>query len=266
MFFTMETKMEKLMDNPYAWALLSLCTIISFLFAIYTWIVERKIKEISIDSATNEIIKQGKYPISKLDIKFDGKQIQDLSSSIFYIWNSGNDVINATDIVVSGLLKISCESGNILDARIIRQSDESNNFLISKFTSDSVEITFEYMDRGEGITLQILHMGCKDELSFICKIKGGNPIRDCLELRKNKGIKGFFTAFIDEMMPIFFCIFGFFVPAIVLEKMGISYKSNQILVALISILFVLLLMIFYIKIKKKIKEVFHRGIPNVLKK
>lgn len=68
--------MKELMNNPYAWALLSLCTIISLVFAIYTWIVGRKIKEISIDSSINEIIKQGKNPISKLDIKFEGNKFK----------------------------------------------------------------------------------------------------------------------------------------------------------------------------------------------
>lgn len=255
--------MKELMNNPYAWAFLSLCTIISFLFAIYTWIAGRKIKEISIDSSTNEIIKQGKYPITKLDVKFDGKQIQDLSSSIFYIWNSGNDVINAADIVTSGLLKISCDSGNILDVEIIRQSDESNNFLISKFKSDSVEIAFEYMDRGEGVTLQILHMGCIDELFFDCKIKGGKPIRDCLKLKESNGIRGFIT--IDEVMPIFISGFALFAPKVVLEIMGVSYKNNYILFSLIALLFAVLLMFFYLKMKKKIKKIFHRSIPNTLK-
>ena len=58
--------MEELMNNPYAWLVLSLCTIISFMFAIYTWIAGRKIKEISVDYFSNDIIKQGKNPIPKL--------------------------------------------------------------------------------------------------------------------------------------------------------------------------------------------------------
>lgn len=48
--------LEKLMSNPYAWLILSLCSIFSLLFAIYTWIVGRKITEISIDYLSNDIL------------------------------------------------------------------------------------------------------------------------------------------------------------------------------------------------------------------
>ena len=58
---------EELMSNPYAWLFLSLCTVASFVFAIYTWINGKKTKEISIDNCTNEIVKMGKSPINKLD-------------------------------------------------------------------------------------------------------------------------------------------------------------------------------------------------------
>lgn len=102
-------KMEKLMSNPYAWSVLSLCTVFSLIFAIYTWIVGRKTKEISVDYFSNEIIKQGKNPISKLNIEFEGKPIQDLTSTVFYIWNSGSEVINHDDVVEKAL-KIKCKS------------------------------------------------------------------------------------------------------------------------------------------------------------
>ena len=49
---------EELMSNPYAWLFLSLCTVASFVFAIYTWINGKKTKEISIDNCTNEIGKE----------------------------------------------------------------------------------------------------------------------------------------------------------------------------------------------------------------
>ena len=68
---------EELMSNPYAWLFLSLCTVASFVFAIYTWINGKKTKEISIDNCTNEIVKMGKSPINKLLIlrilKYDKK-------------------------------------------------------------------------------------------------------------------------------------------------------------------------------------------------
>lgn len=53
-----------------------------------------------------------------LDIKYEHKTIQDLSATIFYIWNSGNDIINAQDIVVTKGLKIRSDKDQILDTII----------------------------------------------------------------------------------------------------------------------------------------------------
>ena len=48
--------MKELMNNPYAWLFLSLITIFSFAFAIYTWIAGKKAKELSNDYLSNDII------------------------------------------------------------------------------------------------------------------------------------------------------------------------------------------------------------------
>ena len=117
--------MNELMSNPYAWLILSFCTIFSVVCAIYTWIVGKRTKEISIDYYSNDIIQPGKQPIPKLSIEFDGQKIEDLTATTFYIWNSGNDVINNTDIV-GETLKIECKSDKILDTQIIKQSDHIN--------------------------------------------------------------------------------------------------------------------------------------------
>lgn len=258
--------MKELMNNPYAWAFLSLISISSLLFAIYTWITGRKVKEISIDYFINKIVKQGKTPISKLEMKFDGKPIQDLTASIFYIWNSGNEVINANDIVPLKLLHIGCKSDNILAAEIIKQSDESNDFSICKITPTDIDISFEYMDRGEGVMLQVLRTGSEDELFFDCKIKGGRHIRDCSELRKDDGLRGLGKMCINELFPILLCGVGLYMPFIILEITGISYKINQILLGIICIIFMVLFMVLYIKVQMKIKKIFHRDIPDILKR
>lgn len=132
---------ERLMGNPYAWLFLALCTVVSLFFAIYTWIKGKKTKEISIDNYTNEIVKMGKSPINKLEMKFDGKAIQELSSTIYFLWNSGSDVINASDMVGKNPIKIICEDEQFLDVKILKQSDESNSFQITDFNAANIEMS-----------------------------------------------------------------------------------------------------------------------------
>lgn len=89
-----------------------------------------------------------------------------------------------------------------MDARVIRQSDVSNNFSILNITSNSIEIGFDYMDSGEGVRLQVLHTNSINDLLFSCKLKGGKPIRNYRELKKDSGIRGFFRVCVDELFPM----------------------------------------------------------------
>lgn len=167
------------MGSPIAWAMLSLLTIFSTVFAIYTWIAGKKRKQLSISCRTNEIIIAGKSNIDKLQIRYDGQDIADLSYTKFYIWNSGNTVLNTSDIVSSRPICIkNTGSAEILSAEIVRVSDETNSFTIKSATEQSVEVSFDYVDHGDGFVMQILHSGDSKDLEVDCKIKGGKGIRE----------------------------------------------------------------------------------------
>ncbi len=261
---------EELMSNPYAWLFLSLCTVASFVFAIYTWINGKKTKEISIDNCTNEIVKMGKSPINKLDMKFDGKAIQELSSTIYFIWNSGSDVINAKDMVGDNPIKIICEDEQFLDAKIIKQSDDSNAFKILNFDAANIEMSFDYIDSGEGVKLQILHNGDDGKIHVEYKIKGGKPKSNCAELRKEGGIKKIIKAIADELITVFICLFAFLMTAlfanIFSNLIGVTGEGVLVMTIVLSIPLTLIIIFIFIKTKSMFKRVFHRTVPNTLNK
>ncbi len=256
---------EMLMSNSYAWLLLSLCTVASLIFAIYTWIMGKKTKEISIDRYTNEIVKMGKSPIQKLEMKFEGKAIQDLSSTIYFIWNSGNDVINANDMVGEKAIRITCENEQFLDVKLIKQSDESNSFRILDFNSTKIEMTFDYIDSGEGLKFQILHTGTDEEIHVEYKIKGGKPKRDCVELRKESGIKKAIKAIVYEIIPMIIWLLIFLMAALFSNAIGITGNGLLITAIVLSIPLTLIMILIFIKLKNVVKQVFHRAIPSTLK-
>ena len=255
---------ESLMSNPYAWCFLSLCTIISLIFGIYTWIVGNRIKEISIDYSTNDLIRQGESPIPQLNVTFDGENIQELSSTILYIWNSGNDVIDYNDIVSARPLKITCDSGKILDGKIIKQCDSSNDFTLSNTTSNEIVIKFSYMDGNDGVKIQVLHTGADNKLNFDCKIKGGIEIRDYTKIKRNKGIKGFWRGVMDETIPLIIFWFGFSVASLIVHIMNIQSEAYIVIVLILSIIIGVVFMLLYLKMKNKIRKRFHKTIPDLL--
>lgn len=173
------------MQNPYAWAILSLCTVTSFIFTIYTWIASKQFKELSVSCTTNNLIKLESSNNVKLSIQYNGEVIQELSASVFYIWNSGNQSIDCSDIVLSRPISIiNIGNAHIYDVQIMRQSEVSNAFAIAYCTPESVAFNFEYMNKGDGIAVQVLHSGPSTDLELTCKIKNGKAIRDCSPIKR----------------------------------------------------------------------------------
>ena len=155
------------MTNPYAWLFLSALSVFSVIFGVWTWYASKQRKEISILCKSDEIIKAGKQRINGLNVTFDGREIEDLTSTKFYIWNSGNQVLHNADIVPSKPLRIHTEKATILDAQILRVSDDTNAFMIASASDEIITIAFDFVEKGDGLLVQVLHTGNLVILSFL---------------------------------------------------------------------------------------------------
>ena len=79
-------ELEKLMYNPYAWAILAICTIAAFLFAIYSWFANKKKKEFSCFYNTLKIVIAGKNIVPQLTLLYKGNDIDDLTITKYAIF------------------------------------------------------------------------------------------------------------------------------------------------------------------------------------
>lgn len=171
--------LEKLMDSPIAWTVLAILAIASFIYAIYCQHKNKEKKEFSYIQKSNSLIRKKKSKFEKLNITYNNQAVEDLCVSRFTIWNSGNKTINNIDIVETKEITISTLDDNqILDVELIACSEETNRFKIEKANEHTIKILFDYVDKKEGIVLQIIHTGTSDSLKIDCKIKGGNPIKN----------------------------------------------------------------------------------------
>lgn len=265
--------LEKLMTNPYAWLFLSALSVFSVIFGVWTWCAGKQRKEISIHCNSDVLIKAGKHQINDLEILYHGKQIPDLSSTKFYIWNSGNQVINGEDIVTSRPISISADSTvHILDAQILRVSDSTNQFSICEQSESCIRFDFEYVEQGAGILVQLLHTGDPLNLKFDCKIKGGFEVRDRSPMHKDRKVSKTdkFLDFIGQEFAffiwVFFTGFGVFVGSNVF-----AVPETDELTAGGFLGFIAVIVFFFsigISLSKRIskfaKNLFHRSIPENL--
>ena len=263
--------LQNLMDSPIAWTVLAFLAIFSTVFAVYTWIASKTKKQFSFSCKTNEIIVSGKSNIDKLKIKYDGQDISDLSSSRFYIWNSGNKVINIDDVVISKpLCIINTGDAKILDAQIIKYNEETNNFAVTQMSDTRIKLSFDYVDHGEGLILQVLHTGSSKDLELNCKIKGGKKIvdRSVIERKKSEPIVQQVWDFICDLLPtlLSFCLCGLSIK--IVEKIRVLLGNVPWIGIVISFLIMiaafLLGLLAGTKTARAINERLHRSIPSSL--
>lgn len=169
--------LEKLMQSPIAWAILSIITIISLPIAIYSIMTSRKKKEISYIGRSYCIVEKGKKKLENLQITYKDRVIDNLTITQYAIWNSGNQLLNREDIVTDPPLRLIAKNrAQLLEGHIVAESEVSNKFSISEF-ENSIYVDFDYVAENEGIVLQVIHTGQRKDLSFECKIKGGKPLK-----------------------------------------------------------------------------------------
>lgn len=278
--------LEKLMDSPIAWTVLAVLAVLSFFYAIYCQHKNKEKKEFSYLKQSNNLIRKKKSKFEKLSVSYDGQEIEDLCITKFTIWNSGNKTLNDVDIVKNKELTIAtCDDDKILDVELIICSEETNEFRIVKIDERTVKIMFDYVDKKDGVVIQIIHTGTSDSINIKCKIKGGNSLKSNVNDASMKIFKKVFTKVdIDKFFVVFACILivftlflaGVFTIAIFNEQLqsliisklkedATVLQNPQLVAVVISILFWFmggLLTALYYPI---IKRLFNMGVPKKLK-
>lgn len=268
--------LEELMDNPYAWLILSVCTVFSVIYAIYAGIKGKEKKEISYIVDTYEIVRAGKNMIPEFQISYRGQTIDDLTVTRFAIWNSGNRLLNSNDIVDTKPLSITSndDGPDILDASIIKRSEESNKFSIDKKSAHCAELQFDYIDKQDGIIVQILHTGSAKDISLSGLIKGGQKLKNAEkqipDIKNKKAFKVISIVLTGiEMLLLLTITLG-----ITFKQLGIIQdeafskfmqsdpKLNPfVLVAIMDVLCVIATMMYFWLLKR----LFHLNVPSALR-
>ena len=235
---------------------MALLTVFSTFFAVYVWITAKKRKRISYSCVNNPIVLRGAEQIENLQVLYSGNEIPNLFISQFYIWNSGNEVISREDVVSSKPLCIRCDNDSVLlHATVILTSEQTNNFSITCFDSNSVIIDFDYFEPGDGLLVQVSFSGTCSDLDFDCKIKGGDPVLNASRKDKEQLPKATrVIQTVSEWLPLSMAII-----VGCLSSWGISLLKNsgtipQAKSGLVTLLFVIIIIstvpISYIIIKK----------------
>lgn len=169
---------ELILNNPFLQLIIVIVTVVGLPCTLYFGLRNPSKRQFSCETNFSSIIKSGQNALTKLNILYENNPITSVSSSIFTLWNSGKIDIRSSDMAIGKELKIiGNDQTKILDARVLKMSDESNAFFIKKIENNEVEISFDYVNENEGVVIEVIHTSNQDALDIDCKIKGGKLLK-----------------------------------------------------------------------------------------
>ena len=176
-----------------------------------------KRKNISYRFESTEIVNKGKILFPKLQIKYENIDIKNnLIITTYIIWNSGNDIINQSDIAKTLSIISNHKDTIILKCIIVDCNNSANKFDIN----DIVKINFDYIDPQDCVKIQVLHTGDNNHIEIEGLIKNKGKI-----INTNKYLDKKITN--SRRIYIFSFIFALII--ILFQSFLFKYKTNIII-------------------------------------
>lgn len=155
-------KMTKMIDvfnqNPWVIFLCFCIAILSLFLGIVFFFASRKKKDFRYSYNSNRLIKDFTQQIDGLNISYKTESIESLTVTKYVFWNKGNETINSSDFPSTSKLRIKIKGDfKILDSNIIFTKNETNNVKCELINNEEVLLTFDYLDKGEGFVVQLIH-------------------------------------------------------------------------------------------------------------
>lgn len=100
-----------------------------------------------------------------IEIRFDGIPVDKLNRAVLILWNSGRDTIRGSEIVDADRLRLLLNESFILDAKVVTATRDIIGAKLGPSTGEveksgprpGVVIDFDFLDKGDGIVIEVLH-------------------------------------------------------------------------------------------------------------
>ncbi|MGD0336817.1 MAG: hypothetical protein ABSB18_06960 [Candidatus Omnitrophota bacterium] len=207
------------------------------ILGLFLWYVgyrsTRLIARISYQIKVSRLIdKEKKRLPEEIKITFNNKELDRLVRTFLVFWNSGNKTILGQNIVeIDKPRAVFNEDSQILNAEIVRRTRDVNQFKIKKNENELI-LDFEYLDAGDGASIEILHTdekGTPNIKGTIKEMPKGIVNYGTIQTKKGKDYLILtLTGFFISLVIIFLSVFPYSVPLKFWGKEGMPSFSSRI--------------------------------------
>ncbi len=225
-------------------AMFGLMSFILAVLSIYLFLKSKKTKNPMYCIKSINLIGDLYNKIDGLQINYQGKPISNVYSTNIAFWNNGKGVIHYDDISKKESIRITIPKGKILDKEIVTTTNKSINFDIKQVDKHAVELSFDFLEKGDGAVINILHSSkTLKEIKLKGKIKGTKI--DQLYEKEGNGPKGSKRRKLTNLMFIllsYMLLRIFNIPSE--ELVGYAIANYSGLLAGITVLFIFIYLIY----------------------
>jgi hypothetical protein len=110
---------------------------------------------------------------SVVEIRYDGRQVPSLYRSLIYFWNGGTKTLSQTDVASSDpiVFHFNGPDTRVLEVRSLKATRDVLSVSAHQSANDIV-MSFDFLDRGDGASLEIFYTGEDTDVSCSGTIKG----------------------------------------------------------------------------------------------
>lgn len=167
---------QRLPSQPLFNWLALLIGVAGVLASVYLYVRGKRTKEPFWAIRSHLLVEGYSTRFGGLDVTFGGKSIENLSVARVLIWNNGNQTIDRTDLQTADRIHIALASpAKLLDVRVLATNSPSEFSCIAS-SDTTATIDFEYLDRGQGAVVQLIHTGLSSkDVTVRGSAKGSRP-------------------------------------------------------------------------------------------
>jgi|GEM_PF-5475172 len=197
-----------------------------------------------------------------LEIRYDGHVVNRVVSTVAGVWNAGTDTILGSSIVDSDKLRFDVEGdGRVFRASVLKTQRAVNQACVSISGEKTVFIDFDYLDSGDGFTVEIIHSSNVGDMKLAGTIRG---IPKGIELyERGKTFETVFLGVLVAMMVVGSLLFVSMIGAAVWFAISAPWPRNVITMAFVlGAVGIMALACYEGNAKKKVPTV--KGIPEAV--
>lgn len=143
-------------------------------FAVTRFLDRRRIKY----AADGLSIIEKPDSIDGLSILHDGRQVERLTKSHVWLWNSGHRSIKPSDVIAANPITIGFgEGAKILSLRAVHATENAVGFCASEHQDGRWQLNFAHWEGRAGVVLEVLHTSTKVVPTIRGSVDGLQPIK-----------------------------------------------------------------------------------------